>query len=100
MPPLNTQDVGQGTSGRLPLVHLLVNCATVQLHQPLDLQGTMGTPTNSQTFATAYVAVNVLVETNIGALTFVDPAVGVSALATLTAVSDVLDTLAYAALCC
>lgn len=87
---LNTAgDVGQNLNSRLLLIHMLVNCAIVQLHRPLDSLGAMGIATNSQTFMAAFDAANGLSQTNIGALTFVDPAVGVSAQITSTSESDI-----------
>lgn len=98
LPSLDTnQDAGLDPSGRLPLVHLLTNCATIQSHRLFDSQGATGIATNGQTFAAAYTAVKVLSKSNIRALPFVDPPVGVSAQTTLTAGFDVLDALVHAA---
>ncbi|KAH9925721.1 uncharacterized protein B0H18DRAFT_876938 [Fomitopsis serialis] len=67
----------QDLLSRLLLVHMLVNCATIQLHKPLDLRGN-GIALDSQTFAAACAAANALSQINVRALTFIDSSIGVS----------------------
>ncbi|CAL1714575.1 unnamed protein product [Somion occarium] len=54
--------------------HTLVQCATIQLHTPLQ-QGQ--DPTNSRTLAAAIAAANLLREVDVRSLSFVDPIMGV-----------------------
>lgn len=71
------------------LVSLLAHGATIELHQPLEIQG-FGIPSNSSSFTAAMSAFNVLANINIANIPYVDPIVGVSAPASKTALLVVL----------
>lgn len=67
----------QDLYSKVLLVSLLAYGATIELHQPLEIQGS-GIPLNSSTFTAAMSAFNVLDSVNIAGIRYVDPIVGVS----------------------
>ncbi|KAH9837969.1 uncharacterized protein C8Q71DRAFT_570866 [Rhodofomes roseus] len=81
----NVHPSRQDLISRLLHVHILINCATIQLQKPLDVRAN-GMPMDSRTFMAAHAAANVLNQVNIGALTFVDSSIGFL----LVSVADVL----------
>lgn len=96
LPSLDTvQDVEQHLRSRLLLIHVLVYCAIIQLHGPLEPRGAMCIATNSQAFLAAYNAANMLNQTGTRALTFIDPILGVCArtVSNVGSESDIFDTL-------
>ncbi|TFY51598.1 hypothetical protein EVJ58_g10483 [Rhodofomes roseus] len=81
----NVHPSRQDLISRLLHVHILINCATIQLQKPLNVRAN-GMPMDSRTFMAAHAAANVLNQVNIGALTFVDSSIGFL----LVSVADVL----------
>ena len=63
--------------GKVLLVSLLTHGAIIELHQPLEIQGS-GIPSNSRSVAAALSAFNVLSNINIGSIPHVDPITSVS----------------------
>ncbi|KAH9837967.1 uncharacterized protein C8Q71DRAFT_796330 [Rhodofomes roseus] len=60
---------------KILLINLLVHGATIELHQPLEVQGN-GIVPNSRSLAAALAAANVLGRMNIGSIVHVDPIIG------------------------
>ena len=63
--------------GKALLVSLLAYGATIELHQPLEIQGSV-IHLNTRSVAAAMSAFRVLDSINIGSISYVDPIVGVS----------------------